>query len=260
MKKQTKNQSFIEGKGFYIALCSCIAVLGVIAYVGNSAGRNKAEKSHEASDNIVVEEKTLPQVTEQPAVTAVPSYRATTAPSVQPKPTAAPPRPSSAVQTKTAAVETAGKADITETAAAPSKTEPPAVSFTSPVEGKIIATFSESLTYNKTMDDWRTHNGVDISAKINEPVKASCDGTVEETGADTLGMFVILTHENGFRTLYANLNEENTAKLQKGDKVKTGDVIGYVGESTIAEKLTDSHLHFEILKDGENMDPLEFIK
>ncbi|MCH5184749.1 MAG: peptidoglycan DD-metalloendopeptidase family protein [Oscillospiraceae bacterium] len=247
MKKHTQNQSFIEGKGFYIALCSCIAVLGIIAYTGHNAGKNKARR--QASDNVIVEESSpIPEESEAPVYTIKPSP-ANYAVSI-PTPKASP-KPA---QTAKPVVQTVVKQASTI------PPEPPKTpSFIPPAEGKIIDTFSENLSSNKTMDDWRTHDGIDIQSEPGTAVKASLDGVIEEIGSDTLGVFILINHDNGWQTLYANLGEEDIS-LKKGDRVKTGDKIGSVGDTSIEEKLVNPHLHFEILKDGENKNPTEFIK
>lgn len=256
MKKHTQDQSFIEGKGFYIALCSCIAVLGIIAYAGHSAGKEKAKK--QASDNIVMEDTStpVPIPTQIPVYTARPNTAAvinSPAPAAVKKaetPKSNVPKPSSSSKT----IETAANQASTVPPEPPKTPE-----FLSPAEGKIITTFSADLTYNKTMDDWRTHDGVDIQLDAGREIKAAYDGTVDEIGTNALGTFITINHTGGWQTIYANLDEESI-KLKKDDTVKTGDVIGKLGNSTIEEKLLNSHLHLEILKDGENKNPMDYIK
>lgn len=251
-KKHTKNEGIIESKGFYIALCSCIAVLGIIAYVGNSIGKDKAEDLYEASDNVVVEENSL---TPYPVYTVKPSY----APAVKstPIPTKKPTQKPTPIPTKKPTQKSS--AAVSAKSAQTIPPEPPkAVNFVMPVDGKIISTYSENLTYNKTMADWRTHNGIDIQAEKNAPVKAAYDGIVEEIGENTKGVFIILSHSNDYKTVYANLADE--IKLKKGDSVKTGDIIASVGDTTIEEKLSEPHLHFEILKGEETVNPADLLK
>lgn len=252
MKKHTQDQSFIEGKGFYIALCSCIAVLGIIAYAGHSAGRDKAKK--QTADNIVMEDVSTPE----PVRTAAPVYTASV---VLPART---PSPAPAIKATPEAETVRPKTSKTvETAANQAPTIPPAPpetpKFSSPAEGKIISTFSADLTYNKTMDDWRTHNGIDIQLEEGHDIKAAYDGVVQEIGINALGAFITAEHAGGWQTIYANLDEDSI-KLKKGDNINTGDIIGKLGNSTIEEKSSNSHLHFEILKNGENKNPTEYIK
>jgi murein DD-endopeptidase MepM/ murein hydrolase activator NlpD len=68
---------------------------------------------------------------------------------------------------------------------------------------------------------------------------------------------VIVSRENGFSTVYANL-EENPA-VSPGDWVETGAVIGTVGSSALSEVSEESHLHFAVRLNGEDRDPMEYL-
>ena len=90
-------------------------------------------------------------------------------------------------------------------------------------------------------------------------VKASADGTVKSIKNDPrYGLTVVLEHQSGFTSVYANLL---TAEfVAQGETVKAGQTLGTVGNSATFEILDDSHLHFEILKDGNNVDPEMYVK
>ena len=74
--------------------------------------------------------------------------------------------------------------------------------------------------YNEALKDWRAHSGVDFEAKIGEEVKASAKGIIESVFDSNMGRCVIIDHQNGFRTMYANLEETETVK--EGDQVMAG--------------------------------------
>ena len=100
-------------------------------------------------------------------------------------------------------------------------------------------------------EEIREHYGVDIAAPIGEPVMASASGQVVFSGWTTeLGNLVIIYHGNEYFTYYGH-NELILVKVY--DKVKRGDVISTSGNSGIS---SGPHLHFEIWKDGEPVDPL----
>ena len=100
-------------------------------------------------------------------------------------------------------------------------------------------------------EEIREHYGVDIAAPIGEPVMASASGQVVFSGWTTeLGNLVIIYHGNEYFTYYGH-NELILVKVY--DKVKRGDVISTSGNSGIS---SGPHLHFEIWKDGEPIDPL----
>lgn len=101
---------------------------------------------------------------------------------------------------------------------------------------------------------WRNHNGTDFAAPSGTPVKASSDGTVKSVGTQRgYGKTIVLQHRNGYSTLYAHLN--GFAKgLRNGQRVRQGDLIGYVGMTGWA---TGPHLHYEIRINNVPHDPMK---
>lgn len=132
--------------------------------------------------------------------------------------------------------------------------------FTKPVEGEISVNFAkDNLVYSETLQEWVTHNGIDINAEKTTVVKASADGTVKAIKNDPrYGITVILQHQNGYETVYSNLLTAEFVK--EGENVTTGQTLGTVGNTATFEIAQEPHLHFEILKDGENVDPNLYIK
>ena len=128
-----------------------------------------------------------------------------------------------------------------------------------PVHGEVLMAFSmEELTYNPTMEDWRTHNGIDIAAASGTTVLAACNGQVLAVEEDALmGTTVILEHDGGYQTTYANL--QVSPPVAAGDFVSAGQIIGAVGATAAAESAQASHLHFTVTKDGETIDPHTFL-
>ena len=100
-----------------------------------------------------------------------------------------------------------------------------------------------------------SHNGIDIAAPIESPVVASEAGTVIDIGgAKEEGFFIILDHGNGIQTIYSNL-QGHAEGLVVGDTVDKGYVIGYVGN---AENEEDPHLHFGMMEDNRDTDPMKY--
>ena len=132
--------------------------------------------------------------------------------------------------------------------------------FIKPVEGDIIREFAkDNLVYSQTLKEWITHTGIDIKAEKTTIVKASSEGTVESIKNDPrYGITVVIEHSNGFKSVYSNLMTAEFVK--EGEKVNKGQTIGTVGNSASFEILDDSHLHFEILKDNNYLNPSEYIK
>ncbi|MCK5171507.1 MAG: M23 family metallopeptidase, partial [Bacteroidales bacterium] len=101
------------------------------------------------------------------------------------------------------------------------------------------------------------HNAVDIKAPVGTPVYATADGLVRKVKqnykqGEGYGKYIIIDHEGGYSTLYAQLYDYN---IKEGIEVKSGDVIGFVGQTGLS---TGPHLHYEVMKDGENVDPEKY--
>ena len=134
------------------------------------------------------------------------------------------------------------------------------LSFIAPVAGEIITDFAkDSLVYSKTLDEWTTHLGIDIKADKTSAVVSSEDGTVKSVKTDPrYGLTVIISHDDGYETLYANLQTADFVK--EGDKVLKNQTIGTVGETASFEISDSPHLHFEMFKDGESVSPTTLMK
>lgn len=127
--------------------------------------------------------------------------------------------------------------------------------FKMPVEGDILREYAkDSLVYSTTLDEWITHTGIDIAAEKTTVVKASAEGTVKSIKNDPrYGLTVVIEHANGFSSVYSNLL---TAEfVEEGEQVKQGQTIGTVGNTATFEIADESHLHFEILKDSNSVNP-----
>lgn len=133
-------------------------------------------------------------------------------------------------------------------------------SFVKPVQGEIQKEFAkDTLIYSDTLKEWVTHNGIDIKADKTTVVKSAEEGTVKSIKNDPrYGITVVIEHSKGYTTVYSNLLTAEFVK--EGEKVKKSQTIGTVGNTATFEIADDYHLHFEILKDGENVDPNLYIK
>ncbi|RKE98221.1 M23 family metallopeptidase [Ichthyenterobacterium magnum] len=98
------------------------------------------------------------------------------------------------------------------------------------------------------------HFGMDFTAPRGTPVYASGDGIVKraDNSATGYGKHIRIDHGYGYMSLYAHLNKY---KVRANQKVKRGDLIGYVGSTGRSEA---PHLHYEIFKDGERINPINF--
>ena len=138
------------------------------------------------------------------------------------------------------------------------KTKDP--TFIQPVEGEKLKDYSkDNLVYSATLDEWTTHLGIDYAAQKTDIVKASANGTIKSIKNDPrFGLTVVIEHENGFESIYSNLL---TAEfISVGEQVEQGQTIATVGNTARFEIADNTHIHFEIKKDGENVNPNIYIK
>ncbi|MTI41575.1 M23 family metallopeptidase [Fulvivirga lutimaris] len=100
----------------------------------------------------------------------------------------------------------------------------------------------------------KLHTGIDFSAPIGTPIYATADGTIEDVNVSFsgYGKTLIIDHGFGFKTRYAHMHE---FAVKEGEKVKRGQVIGYVGNTGTS---TASHLHYEVIKNGSKINPVHY--
>lgn len=132
--------------------------------------------------------------------------------------------------------------------------------FCAPVSGEIQKDFArDTLVYSNTLEEWTIHNGIDIKADKMSIVTAAEDGTVETIKNDPrYGLTVTISHANGFKTIYSNLL--TTEFVKENETVEKGQTIGTVGESASFEVADEPHVHFEMYKDGELVNPTIYLK
>jgi murein DD-endopeptidase MepM/ murein hydrolase activator NlpD len=100
----------------------------------------------------------------------------------------------------------------------------------------------------------RMHAGVDLAAPAGTAVFAARGGMVVETGNDpVLGLYLILEHEGGWRTVYGHLS---SISVMLNQKVLSGTIVGRVGSTGLS---TGPHLHFEIRMGGSSRDPSNYL-
>lgn len=145
---------------------------------------------------------------------------------------------------------------MAETTAAPTPTPVPEPVFMMPVVGEVTKTYApDTLTWNETLGQWRTHPAVDIQAASGAAVMASEAGVVLDAYEDDVYGYVIeLGHARGYVTRYCSLATLELVKI--GDTVVKGQVISSVGTTALMEAADGPHLHFEMEYDGERIMPV----
>lgn len=127
--------------------------------------------------------------------------------------------------------------------------------FIAPIQGEIMKDFSDTnLVYSETLKEWTVHLGIDIKAEKGSAVTASEAGKIESIKNDPrYGTTITISHENGFKTIYSNLSSADA--VIEGQEVEKGQTIGSVGDSAAFEISDESHLHVEMEKDGQTVNP-----
>ena len=134
------------------------------------------------------------------------------------------------------------------------------ITFIKPVEGEIICEFAkDNLIYSETLKEWITHTAIDIKADKTSVIKSAAAGIVKSIVNDPrYGLTVVIEHDDGYETVYSNLL---TAEfVVEGEEIEQGQTIGTAGNTATFESSMESHLHFELLKDGEYLDPTIYLK
>jgi len=122
----------------------------------------------------------------------------------------------------------------------------------SPIAFSRISSGFSGSRFHPVLNKWRAHKGVDFAAPIGTPVKVTSDGVVTSFGRQNgYGNVITVNHQGRYSTVYGPLSR--FARLQRGQRVKQGDVIGYVGMTGIT---SGPHLHYEFKVDGLQRDPL----
>lgn len=123
----------------------------------------------------------------------------------------------------------------------------------SPLEFSRITSGFSLARFHPILKSWRAHKGVDYGAPIGTHVRATSDGVVAFVGKQNgYGNLIVLQHAGNFSTAYGHLSRFANG-LHKGERVKQGDVIGYVGMTGMA---TGPHLHYEFRVAGVQRNPL----
>lgn len=142
--------------------------------------------------------------------------------------------------------------------------KPGQISIIKPIDGEIQSEFAaKKLVYNSTLQEWRTHSGIDIAGTSGSPVKAAANGKISAVKSDPrYGLTVVIEHTvNGksFSTVYCGL-AKTADGLLAGSKVESGTVIGTLGDDIFCEKAQGAHLHFELTENNEPLDPSQYWK
>ena len=262
MDKRGKRQAapIFGGMGFYIALLVCVVAAGVVGYY---ALLSEEEVNNETNNDLL---QAVDQNDGSSIVTNANDTESTddTQQVISQTPVVVPQsvKPEIPDETGTPSeneIPVSGEVTVPDTRPPEEEPAPVIERIVSPLLGSTVSVFSaDKLMYDATLDDWRTHDGIDISAEAGTQVVAAASGTVIAVDEDDrLGVNIRIEHANGYVTTYASLHPETFVAV--GDKVNAGDVIGTVGNTSLSEAALGAHLHFSVTKNGELIDPTAYL-
>ncbi|MCX7885407.1 MAG: M23 family metallopeptidase [Caloramator sp.] len=259
-----KSSKIFDREGFYVVLFVCLCIVAVTAvYISKNNGltARKSAKSQK-KEEIQQHYTSQPQyVEEEKKISETPVLKQ---------------EDKKVTTTEKETIQKTISEKVTNNKSSPSKTVISSISLKldMPVVGEIVKKFDkENLQFSNTMQQWETHEGIDIACDLGSEVKASANGKVVDIVDDNTlmpgikagyGLKIIIDHGNGLRTVYCNLDSD--IKVKKGDTVKKGQVIGVVGDTAVRESVAveGSHLHFIVLKksgkDYITVDPQDFLQ
>lgn len=168
------------------------------------------------------------------------------------------------------ATESKASTDVTEkTATEPMETvatsvEPQALpTFSSPVpNGEILRGHSVTVpVFSPTMDDYRTHTGVDIACATGEAVLSAADGKIGNFWYDPMmGYTLSVVHSGDAVSLYQGLAEDLPEGIEPGATVTAGQTIACAGDTALIECEDEPHIHFMLDIGGSYVDPVEYLE
>jgi murein DD-endopeptidase MepM/ murein hydrolase activator NlpD len=244
-KSNNKTLNFFKKEGFYVILFVCLCIVATVASITSSNNKKVAINQ--------LEEQKLQANVEKVSKEEQKTYED----ALQVK------KENEAKTQVLKSVPNIKKVTTTDLTTAVSNTI--SVKFEKPVaDGLLARAFSKDVdsVVWKTNGSYTNNLGIDIKVKIGEPVVAVMDGKVKEVGVDVTnqkGQMVVIDHGNGYVTRYSNLDEKILVK--KNDKVTKNQKLGKVGDTTLNSFSENygPHLHFEVLKSSENVDPSQYV-
>ena len=127
-----------------------------------------------------------------------------------------------------------------------------------PIDGNVLLNYSmDETVYFSTLDQYKYNPALVIAGNVGQEVKSAEDGKVTaiKTDAQT-GVTVTVSLGDGYEAVYGQLGE---VCVKQGENITEGDIIGYLGEPTKYYSVEGCNLYFQLLKDGEPVNPLEYL-
>ena len=258
MNKRNSFTRFLMSKGLYVALAICLAGAGTAAWltVNHQISQSSpftetppAEmQPQENIDPSLSTEEPLDPVEETTPV----EQKQQNISKEESKPIA-----ESSVSSNSGFLPADTAASVSASESLQHLEESQSISYALPLNTAILAPFSgDKLVENRTLKEWRTHNGIDLQAESDDIIKAACDGKVTAISYDPLWGTTVEVKSNDYLFTYCGLSEELNIKLN--DHIQLGDHIGTIGKIP-CESAEGTHLHFTVQLNDEYIDPFSLL-
>ncbi|SNS49877.1 Murein DD-endopeptidase MepM and murein hydrolase activator NlpD, contain LysM domain [Anaerovirgula multivorans] len=267
-KREKKSlYKFLDKQGFYLILLLCVSIVLVTAFwvsrqeeeyfLSENSQENVEEDFNRVEVTLVEEDTEEDEDTQEAAIVGKTDEVVESEPrqKQETEETTAQEKPKEQIELE----ESPRKEEPKKEEADTPTTSTDRYVMAQPVIGKVGLAYAEDrLVYHKTLDHWSTHKGVDIHAEEGAPVRAVLEGEVIEVINDTImGITISLQHEEDLITRYSNLSTDAMVKV--GQKVAKGQVISGVGRTAANKTLEGPLLHFQVLEEGQMVDPQKYL-
>lgn len=250
-----KFSKFISSKGFYVAIAVCLLGAGAATWLAVDRTITGIEDNNTQMIESENQWNDYPQLEEAEKKQSGEKKPAEVKPSTKPSPSSS----SSSTASSSSASSQSSSKQAADSAPLATLEPSPSLAYVLPVSaGEVISPYSQGeLVKNTTLNDWRTHDGVDLSAEDGSDILAAADGVIASISSDPLwGSIITIDHADGNQTIYCGL--DSVLPVKPGDMVTMGQSIGKL-DGVPCEITQPSHLHFAMKRDGKWVDPLGHI-
>ena len=246
-----------QNRLLYVTLAVLLVTAAVLSVLTFNAGKKETENLPETETKQIEQGKPENKTTVKPAETTAKAKEKEDAGLFGKKEEAESAAPETIPESEKQKTDAA--AEETVSAAALPKELP---AFCSPIEnGALLRAHSITVpVFSPTMEDYRTHSGIDIACAPASPVLAAADGKIGNFWYDPMmGYTLSVVHGGDAVTIYQGLAEELPEGIEPGVAVKAGQTIACSGNTALIECEDEEHLHFMLHIGGTEVDPLEYL-
>ena len=262
-------RKFLQGKGFALVLAACLLAAAAAGVWAVQTVRGELQKNLDGLRDPASSARTAPGIDEGLDLTTPDEEDSTewqqpTAPAANS--VANVPKASSSTAPSGGAGgssgASSGSAGVREPSALQTESAPASSSAapasTRPVSGRILNAYSgDELVYNKTLGDWRTHNGIDYACAKDAAIQSPTAGTVVLAGSDGSWGPTVAIKDSAGRVW--RLCGVASPAVKEGETVSAGQTLGKVG-SVSCECAEESHIHLEVKQDDSYLDPAKLMQ